>query len=123
VAPPELPPRSAQPPSSQSPVETANAAAIRDVLEQLVAGLESMDVAAIRRVWPAASTDLSFRAVRTYTMEFADLRVDVQGTTAAVTGTRIVRAVMTDGRRQESTGPATILMRRGSSRWLIANIE
>jgi ketosteroid isomerase-like protein len=84
-----------------------------------------MDVAAIRRVWPAAPASLqrSFDDARSYELEVQNLQVTVQGDTATVSAVRRTRSLPKAGRLLEVSVQTTFSLRRTGNGWLIDSIR
>jgi ketosteroid isomerase-like protein len=96
-------------------------AAIRGVLTQFQNAYANRDAAAVRRVWPGAPNNLqaALSSARSYRVDIANPQIAVQGDTATVTATRVIRVQPEAGRPLEQSVPTTFSMRRGQNGWFI----
>ena len=108
-----------------APVDAAtiDTTAIREALNQYIAGYERLDVAAIRRIFPGAPATLDLSNVRSYRLALDNVEITLQGERATVTAIRRVRAEMKDGSRQEPTRSTEFAMRRAGSGWVIERVR
>ena len=101
---------------------------IRDVIAQYVSGLESRNLAALKRVWPSLggsqerAIQTEFQNARTVHTLFTDPRITVNGDTTTVTGFRMYSLVTQDGQRLSSVTRTTMTLRRNGDAWVIERV-
>jgi ketosteroid isomerase-like protein len=129
--PPErpAPPRTTEPapdrPATPAPDPAAlllkDQAAIRGTLTQFQNAYANRDAAAVRRVWPSAPNNLqaALSAARSYRVDIQNPQIAVQGDTATVTATRVIRVQPEAGRPLEQSQPTTFSLRRVPNGWII----
>jgi nucleoid-associated protein YgaU len=101
---------------------------IRDVIAQYVSGLESRNLAALKRVWPSLggsqerAIQTEFENARTVQTKFTDPRITVNGDITTVTGFRMYSLVTQDGQRLSSVTRTTMTLRRNGDAWVIERV-
>lgn len=142
-APPERP-RPAEAPAVETanlrPVEPARPAVasaaettaveqtIRGVIDQYVSGLESRNLAALKRIWPSLGGNQEkalrneFAHARTVRAVFRNPRITIDGDTTTVTGLRDYRLETQDGQSLFTTTTTTITLRQLAGEWLIQQV-
>lgn len=142
-APPERP-RPAEAPAVETanlrPVEPARPAVasaaettaveqtIRGVIDQYVSGLESRNLAALKRIWPSLGGNqekalrTEFAHARTVRAVFRNPRITIDGDTTTVTGLRDYRLETQDGQSLFTTTTTTITLRQLAGEWLIQQV-
>jgi hypothetical protein len=101
---------------------------IRDVIAQYVSGLESRNLAALKRVWPSLSgsqqraIQTEFQNARTVQTLFTDPRITIHGDTTTVTGFRTYTLVTQDDQRLMSVTRTTMTLRRSGDAWFIERV-
>ncbi len=133
TAPAAEPPRAESRPAPRAPepvVTPANAEdAIREVIAQYVGGLESRNLAALKRVWPSLggaqerAIQAEFQNARAVQARFVDPRITVSGETATVTGIRQYNLVTQDGQRLATVTRTTISLSHGGGAWVIERVN
>jgi hypothetical protein len=101
---------------------------IRGVIAGYVSGLESRNVAALKRVWPSLGGDqeralrTEFANARTVKALFHDPRITINDDTTTVTGLRSYGVETHDGQRLFATTQTTITLRRIDDVWVIEQV-
>ncbi len=101
---------------------------VRDVIAQYVNGLESRNLAALKRVWPSLggsqerAIQTEFENARTVYAVFTDPRITINGDTTTVTGFRMYGLVTQDGQRLSSVTRTTMTLRRNGDAWVIERV-
>jgi hypothetical protein len=101
---------------------------IRDVIAQYVRGLESRNLATLKRVWPSLggtqerAIQTEFENARTVRTQFTDPRITVNGDITTVTGFRMYSLVTQDGQRLSSVTRTTMTLRRNGDAWVIERV-
>lgn len=116
-------PPSAPPAGAPVDVAAVDATAIREALNQYIAGYQRLDVGAIRRIYPGAPANLDLSNVRSYRLVLDNVEITLQGDKATVTAIRRVRAEMKAGKTQEPTLPTEFSMRRAGGGWVIERVR
>lgn len=101
---------------------------IREVIAEYVRGLESRNLAALKRVWPSLggtqerAIQTEFANARTVQTQFTDPRITINGDTTTVTGFRMYSLVTQDGQRLSSVTRTTMTLRRNGDAWVIERV-
>ena len=101
---------------------------ILDVIAQYVRGLETRNLAALKRVWPSLggsqerAIQTEFENARTLQAQFTDPRITINGDTTTVTGFRMYSLVTHDGQRLSSVTRTTMTLRRSGDGWVIERV-
>jgi hypothetical protein len=101
---------------------------IRSVIAQYVSGLESRNLAALKRVWPSLggiqeqALRTEFRNARMVQAMFENPRITINDDTTTVTGVRSYSLVTRDGQQLSSVTRTTITLRRNGDAWVIEQI-
>jgi len=112
-----------------TPAQTAEAEnSIRGVIAEYVGGLESRNLAALKRVWPSLGGNQEkalrseFANARTVQALFSDPRITINDDVTTVTGVRKYSLETQDGQRLFSTTRTTITLRRRNGVWVIDQV-
>jgi hypothetical protein len=130
---PTTPTTPARPPGSEGPEPLPSSPAaveemIREVIAQYVRGLESRNLATLKRVWPSLggtqerAIQTEFANARTVQTQFTDPRITINGDITTVTGYRMYSLVTQDGQRLSSVTRTTMTLRRNGDAWLIERV-
>jgi SnoaL-like domain len=98
------------------------------VIKQYVSGLESQNLAALKRVRPSLggreerAIRTEFENARVVQTVFKDPRITINGDTTTVTGFRMHSLVTLDGQRLSSVTKTTMTLRRTGDVWTIERI-
>jgi ketosteroid isomerase-like protein len=93
-----------------------------------VRGLESRNLAALKRVWPSLggtqerAIQTEFANARTLQTQFTDPRITINGDITTVTGFRMYSLVTQDGQRLSSVTRTTMTLRRDGGAWVIERV-
>jgi hypothetical protein len=116
-------------PLASSAAQAADAeSSIRGVIAEYVNGLESRNVAALKRVWPSLGGNqekalrTEFANARTVKALFHDPRITINDDTTTVTGFRSYGLETQDGQRLFTTTRTTITLRRIDGAWVIEQV-
>jgi hypothetical protein len=117
-------------PETPDPLPSSPAAEemIREVIAEYVRGLESRNLAALKRVWPSLggpqerAIQSEFANARTVQTQFTDPRITINGDVTTVTGFRMYSLVTQDGQRLSSVTRTTMTLRRNGDAWLIERV-
>jgi hypothetical protein len=110
----------------RSAAEAENA--IRGVIAEYVSGLESRDLATLKRVWPSLGGNqekalkTEFANARRIQALFHDSRISMNDDTTTVTGVRSYGLETHDGQRLFTTTRTTITLRRIDDAWVIEQV-
>lgn len=102
---------------------------VREVIAQYVNGLESRNLAALKRVWPSLggsqerAIQTEFENARSVYALFTDPRITINGDTSTVTGSRMYSLVTHDGQRLSSVTSTKMTLRRIGDAWVIERVE
>jgi hypothetical protein len=132
----EVPPPLVDPPgelrqplqTSVPPLGTDVERTIQEVIAQYVNGLESRNLATLKRVWPSLggtqerAIQTEFENARTVQTLFTDPRITVNGDITIVTGLRMYSLVTQDGQRLSSLTRTTMTLRRSGDAWVIERV-
>jgi serine/threonine protein kinase len=132
----EPPPAAAAPAPPSAPRTDADAAAretpaaaIQRILGAYRGALESRDLAALKRIWPALSgrqeeaIRSEFDRARAIRVGLADVQTSVAGSTATVFCRRSYAVTLTDGQRLDTSSKMTMTLAGREGTWLIDNIR
>jgi hypothetical protein len=98
---------------------------IKDVIAQYVAGLETRNLVALKRVWPSLGGNqekalrTEFANARSVQALFHDSRITVNNGNTTVTGIRTYALETLDGQQLFTTTRTTITLRRVGNEWVI----
>jgi hypothetical protein len=101
---------------------------IREVIAEYVRGMESRNLAALKRVWPSLggtqerAIQTEFANARTLQTQFTEPRITINGDTTTVTGFRMYSLITLDGQRLSSLTKTTMTLRRNGDAWLIERV-
>ena len=101
---------------------------VREVIAEYVRGMESRDLAALKRVWPSLggtqerAIQTEFANARTLQTQFTEPRITITGDITTVTGFRMYSLVTLDGQRLSSVTKTTMTLRRNGDAWLIERV-
>jgi hypothetical protein len=116
-------------PTPTSATQKADAEkSIRGVIAEYVSGLESRNVAALKRVWPSLGGNqekalrTEFANARAVQALFHDPRITINDDTTTVTGLRSYRLETQDGQNLSTTTRTTITLRRVDGVWVIEQV-
>jgi hypothetical protein len=115
--------------TSASAARTAEAEnSIRGVIAQYLSGLESRNLAALKRVWPSLGGSqekalrTEFANARAVQALFSEPRITIDDDTTTVTGLRSYGLETRDGQYLSTTTRTTITLRRLDGQWLIQEV-
>ena len=113
--------RPVTPPPDPAALLARDLNAIRGALTQFENAYASRDAAAVRRIWPSAPNNLqaALSGARSYRVDVQNPQIVVQGDTATVTATRVIRVQPVAGSAQQISAPTTFTLRRGQNGWFI----
>jgi hypothetical protein len=101
---------------------------IREVIAEYVRGLESRNLAALKRVWPSLggtqerAIQTEFANARTVQTQFTEPQITINGDITTVTGFRMYSLVTQDGQRLSSVTRTTMTLRRNGDAWVIERV-
>jgi hypothetical protein len=115
--------------ASAAAARTAEAEhSVRSVIAEYVSGLESRDLATLKRVWPTLGGSqekalrTEFENARAVRALFSDPRITINDDTTTVTGVRSYRLETQDGQHLSTTTRTTITLRRRDDTWVIERV-
>jgi hypothetical protein len=132
---PRVPPTPAPtaPRTTQPPITAAEGAAspgaeeaIRDLVRRYAQALESRNVDALKRIWPALQEDAmrrEFQQARRIEVDIDNTTVNVSGNSATVSFTRRYRVSTVDGQRLDTNSRTTMSVRRAGTEWVIDRVR
>lgn len=129
--PPRAEPPRAEPPAAVRPEPAPEADprdAIRTVVNQFVSALEARNIGALKTLWPSlpAAQERAIRSefanARSLQVRLVDLRIEVDGATAAVTAMREYQILTADSHRLATTSRMTMRLRRTGEAWMIDGV-
>jgi hypothetical protein len=103
--------------------------AIRGVIAQYLSGLESRNLAALKRVWPSLGGEqerairAEFENARTVQALLTDPQITINEDITTVTGVRRYGLETQDGQRLFTMTRTTITLRRDGGSWVIERID
>ena len=125
-------PAAVEPPREAAPAPTLSAAevegAVKNVLAQYVNGLQTRDVAALKRVWPSLggnqerAIQSEFDNARSVRVFLTDPQISVNGDITTVTSFRTYHLLTQDGQQLFSLTRTTMTLRRNGDEWLIERV-
>lgn len=102
---------------------------IRDVVAKYQSALESRDIDALKRIWPAlagrqeAALRTEFQNARAIDVSLAGVGIRVTGAAATVNCQRNYRVTTADGKTLETATHMTMTLNSRDGAWGIANIQ
>jgi ketosteroid isomerase-like protein len=103
--------------------------AVTGALQRYTAALEHRDISALKSVWPSlagtqqTAIETEFANARSISVTFVNLKIDLTGATATITGLRQYALRTRDGQQLRSETITTIGMRQTGNDWVIESVR